>query len=107
MRTPLYDKEEFPIRLDESDKPYGGLSNKCSVYPGAKGDSTYSVRIAIPTQIFTLLDDVLKVSPEDIPAVFLYLEKDDKSYYFGLSMPYGDVDLWAYKRLPDWAKRSR
>lgn len=85
---------------------YGNVSNRMEV---SRRNRSFHVAVAVPTPLFTLMREVLKV-PLDLTAS-LSLDLSDSFYLLSLSVGRGgDIsnlyDLWAYteKALPSWVE---
>lgn len=81
-------------------RPYANVSNRLSVSYEAH---SLEIPIAVPSELFTFMHEVLQVSQLD--SVVLYLDFDDGFWLFGLMLASSDemIDLWRYseKNPPD------
>lgn len=90
----------FPLQPDERGaRFYGNVDNRLEV---TDGDRHWHVAVAVPTELFTYMREVMKVPPEE--TVTLALDRDEDHYVF--SALAGDTlhDLWSYSRasVPGW-----
>lgn len=95
----VFDKPQAVLLPDPfGPRFYANIDNRLDVAVG-RG---HVVAVAVPTELFTFLKEVAKVSPEVI--VNLGLDRQGDRYVF--SMLAGDslFDLWSYSRksLPAW-----
>lgn len=101
MTLPVFDTPQFPLMPDKSGRRmYGNVDNLMEVV--RNGQSVY-VLLAVPTGLFTLMQDVLRVPPEEHVCLSLD-EGEDGRYIFSLMYGTNLVDLWTYsqKSKPAW-----
>jgi hypothetical protein len=100
-----FDSPQFGLVPDTEVRMYGNVSNDLVI----EGED-YSERenpVVIPTSLFLMMKDIMKVDPT-APA-FLYLAKDADLYVLGVA--WSDVDfcdLWTYtdKTLPHFLQTA-
>lgn len=97
----VFDRPQWPLVPDpQGVRMYANLENRLEI---ALTSSSHTVAVALPTGLFHLMKDVLKVPPED--QVTLYIDQVGEKYVFGLLQGSSTlVDLWEYtlKTLPAW-----
>lgn len=97
----VFDSQQWAWRRARKKK-YALLSNAVEV------EDRGTVHVAVPTEFFKYLSDVAGISREALTSVSIYCDKQDKGWIFGYT-PDGatSVDLWEYKKLPDWLNPAR
>lgn len=79
---------------------YANVDNRMSV---TDGDAEYHVLVVVPTGLFSIMKDVLKVAPEK--DVSLSVDRLEDRHVFSLLSGQDDLyDLWSYSEasLPQW-----
>lgn len=97
----FFEKEEWKIVADNEVKKYVNISNLVTVY---LDDDTYKVPVVVPVQLFKFMKEVLKMLPKETG--FLYLDRIQTRYNFGIQTGTQYSDLWVYSALPAWAKKG-
>lgn len=103
MTATVFDRPQWTLLPDpKGPRVYGNVSNVLEI---VRGRSSVRVAIAVPSEIFTLMREVLKVPPS--AACSLSLDQVDNHFVFSLLAevePLALYDLWTYssKSLPDW-----
>lgn len=102
----IFDSPPCNLQPDVSGpRWYANVDNRLEVNIGGR---PYTIAIAVPTELFTFLKEVAKVSPEE--DVTLSLDKIDGRYVFAALAGDSLHDLWYYSdaSLPRWIRdRSR
>lgn len=97
----VFDKPQFQLLPDyHGVRMYANVDNRMEV---VRPSGVHIVTLSIPTGLFPLMQDVLKIPPEDL--VTLSLDQLDEKYVFSLLQGSSTlVDLWNYtpKTLPAW-----
>ena len=105
----MFDREEWHIAKDTEQRMYCDVvDNTVDVMPERK--TAYSVFIKVPSDLFSYLRQVSKLSIEALRAnpVSFYLEEFEGVWILGIRLPGEDsMDLWSYKGQPNWAWRVR
>lgn len=104
MQT-VFDSEKWKIQAMGKAVRFAGCSNAVDVATG-DGGNRRDVYIAVPTELFKYAKEVMKV--EDMANVYLYLDRHDGRYVFGVKWVEGKSvmyhDLWSYSNMPKWAR---
>jgi hypothetical protein len=101
MTQPTFPKPQFKLLPDlQGRRWYANVDNLLEV---SNGEAVHYVALAVPTGLFTLMKDVLKVTPEE--RVSLALDRVEDRWYFSLMRGEEKLyDLWSYadSTLPKW-----
>lgn len=101
--TTVFDRPQWNLLPDPAGvRSYANVNNRLEV---TRGSAVYAVALAVPTELFTLMREVLHV-PIDSAAT-LSMDLLDGWYVFSLMVTGGEggdhlYDLWAVKQLPEW-----
>lgn len=102
--TTVFDRPQWNLLPDpKGRRTYGIVDNLTEV---VNGRASYRVCLSVPTELFTFLREVAKVTPDS--SVTLSLDLVDSFWIFSAMVEgaSGDslYDLWAYtsKQLPEW-----
>lgn len=99
MRT-VFDKPQFTLLPDKIGvRMYGNVSNLLEV---VQGERIHHVALAVPTGLFVLMQDVLKIPPED--SVTLSIDQVGERHVFSLLHGTSLIDLWTFSAssIPAW-----
>ncbi len=100
----LFHKPEWLLLPDpEGPRPYANVDNRLEVI--SRDGQTYEVAVAVPTALFTLMRDVLKITREE--HVTLSIEFEDRWFLFSALTDTDRLfDLWYYTpaTLPAWLR---
>lgn len=102
----LFEKPEYELIPDEAGpRFYANVDNRIHRQYGS--GAVKERPVVVPTALFTLMRETLKIAPED--EVTLYLVPDEDYYVFGMAWGDNDnnvADLWFYtgKTLPPFLK---
>lgn len=84
---------------------YANVDNRLEVVLD-EGETSFLVPLAVPTGLFTLMRDVMKIPIGETVKLSIdeLREGDEKSYVFSLMCGDSLYDLWQYSRgsLPSW-----
>lgn len=96
----LFDVPQFALVADDRPRSYANVVNDMVIEQegGDRGhDAPKTYYVVVPTALFTLMKDTLKVDPHD--AAFMYLIRQEGSEYFIFGLAWGEedfTDLWTY-----------
>lgn len=102
---------QFPLKPDEFGvRHYANVCNKMEVV--ASG-GTYHVALAVPTGLFTVMKEVMKIPPGEEVKLLLIEDSevdavtDEEKQFYVFSLLYGEnglFDLWQYSpgTVPRW-----
>lgn len=101
---------QFPLLPDPiGPRRYANVDNRLEV---STRDAQYLVALAVPTGLFTLMRDVLRIVPDNevllaVDQVTVRPDEDDR-FVFSLMSGNDLWDLWSYTAagLPKWLKDS-
>lgn len=110
----VFDYPVWQLRHHPVEEMYANVSNKVKVDSPTSAEGADSVLIAIPTQLFSYLKDVEKVTIEDKVSLYLDYDRDGNQpcWIFGFRVfsedGYRYTDLWTYtdSQLPDFIRRA-
>lgn len=110
----IFDKEMWPILADRGGvRRYAGVSNQCSIQPVRELRSAGAVPIQIPAEIFTFIEEFLRVPVAQAGQIHFYLDEltGDGPWVFGIQVgaatgEFKYYDLWTYPKRPRWAYKN-
>ena len=102
MQT-TFAKPQFKLLPDlQGHRPYANVDNLLEV---SRGSYVHYVALAVPTGLFTLMKDVLKVSPDEKVSLSLDHLSEEGRWVFSLMRGEDKLyDLWSYSEnsVPPW-----
>lgn len=96
----IFDNPQAPLVPDRrGHRFYGNVDNAMSVVAGR---TPYLVHVAVPTMLFPLMKETLRIPPES--EALLGLDLVDKWYVLSIMSGNRLFDLWRYtpSTLPPW-----
>lgn len=102
----MFEAEIWHIAADTERRIYcGAIDNRVAVCP--ERGKEYGAFVKVPSDMFYFLQNVGGITMQQLrdTPVSIYLDQEGDAWYLGLCAAGENIDLWAYKSLPGWARR--